>query len=192
MKIKILDDIFEIENDKNKVDEAFKEINELISSSNLQLKGIKIDGLDVYEDYYNCIISNLKNIDIIEVNVEILKEAAYDMLKSTKKYLETVIPKLELLVDAIYKDFNKEVWDKFIEFFDGLDSIINVLDAISKNNKCYGDIDKYALIKEKISIEIKNLSKAFEIGDRVWISDTILYEIKPIFKELQEGINCSL
>lgn len=40
--------------------------------------------------------------------------------------------------------------------------------------------------------EIKDLHRKMGMNDRVWISDIILYEIKPIFKELQEEINCSL
>lgn len=186
MKIKILDNIFEIESEKSKIDEVLKEINEFISSSNLQLDGMKIDEVEIHNDYYGYIIGNLSSIQTIEIYVKTLKEVLNDLLKSTKSYLKRVIPQLELLVEGIYKDFNKEVWNKFIELFDGLDSIVNVLDAISKHNQYYGNIDKYSLIKEKISIEIKNLSKAFEIGDRVWISDIILYEIRLIFEEFME------
>lgn len=192
MKIKILDDIFEIGNEKEKIDTALKEINELLSSSNLQLNGMKINGVEIYKDYYDYIIDNLDSIEIIEVEVKILKETINDLFKSTESYLEIVIPELELLVDGIYKDFNKEVWNKFVELFDGLGSIINVLDTISKNSQLYDNIDRYISIKGKLSVGIKNLSKAFEIGDRVWISDIIIYEIEPVFKELYEEINCSL
>ncbi|WP_196008107.1 hypothetical protein [Clostridium tyrobutyricum] len=188
MKIKILDDIFEIENDKNKVDEAFKEINELISSSGLQLNCIKINEVEIYKNYYDYIINNLANIDIIEVKVKISKEEMSDLLKSAQDYLEIAIPELEFLVDDIYKDFNKQVWDKFIEFFDGLDSIINIIDTISKNNQLDDNIDRYILIKEKLSVGIKNLSKALEIGDRVWITDVIIYEIKLALKDLYAEI----
>lgn len=192
MKIKILDNIFEIENEKSKINEALTEINQFISSLNLQLEGMKINGVEMHKDYYDYIIGNLDSIEIIEVNVKTLKETMDDLLKSTQDYLERAIPELELLVDDIYKDFNKEVWEKFIEFFDGLDSIINILDAISKDNQLYDNVDKYILIKEALSVGIKNLSTALEICDRVWISDIMIYEIKSIFKELYEEINASL
>lgn len=188
MKIKILDDIFEIKNERDKIDKALAEINQFISSSNLQLEGMKINGVEIRKDYYDYIIDNLDSIEIIEMDVKTLKEVMDDLLKSTESYLERAIPELELLVDGIYKDFNKEVWNKFIELFDGLDSIINILDTISKNNQLYDNVDRYILIKEKLSVVIKNLSRAFEIGDRVWISDIIIHEIKLVLEDLYRQI----
>lgn len=183
MRVKVLDNIFEIKNKKTDIDEIFIKIDEFISDLNLQLKDIKVNGLTIYKDYYNYVINNLDNIDIMEINTELSKEFMFNLFKSTESYLENVIPELELLIENMYRGFNKEVWNKFIELFDGLDSIVNVVEILS-DDKQYNDFKRYSLMKEKLSMGIKNLSKAMEVDDRVWISDVIIYEIKVLFQEL--------
>lgn len=183
MRVKVLNNIFEITNKKTDIDEIFIKIDRVIANSNLRLKDIKVNGLTIYEEYYNYVINNLNNIDIIEINTESQKEFMFNLFKSTESYLENVIPELELLIENMYKSFNKEMWNKFIELFDGLDSIVNVVDILS-DDKQYNNSKRYNLIKEKLSVGIKNLSKAMEVDDRVWISDVIIYEIKVLFQEL--------
>ncbi|EET88878.1 hypothetical protein CcarbDRAFT_0701 [Clostridium carboxidivorans P7] len=156
------------------------------------MSGIKVNGIDIENDYNKYITDNLNIIDIIEIVLKTPKEIIDDYLKSTVIYLERMLPKLELLVDDIYLGFSKDLWGKFADFFEGLESITRILEMLCDNKKLYHGIDNCIIIKKKLSEEIKNLSEAFKIEDRVYISDLIIYEIKVTLESLYKEINIIL
>lgn len=192
MKIKILEEIIEIENEQYEIEKVFDNINEIITKSGLNLTEIKIDGIDFYENYNEYIMSNLENIQIIEINLKTTKEIINENLETIISYLERIFPELDLLVDDIYIEFSKELWEKFSQIFDGLEFILKILDILLKNKELYDEVDKYSFIKQEIETEIKHLSEAFEIDDRVYISDIIIYEIKFTLEKLYKEICITL
>lgn len=192
MKIKILEEIIEIENEQYEIEKVFDNINEIITKSGLNLTEIKIDGIDFYENYNEYIMNNLENIQRMEINLKTTKEIINENLETIISYLERIFPELDLLVDDIYIEFSKELWGKFSQIFDGLEFILKILDILLKNKELYDEVDKYSFIKQEIETEIKHLSEAFEIDDRVYISDIIIYEIKFTLEKLYKQICITL
>jgi hypothetical protein len=192
MKIKILGNVIEINNELSEIESAFENLNETIIKSGLNFAEMIIDGSTFYEDYDQYILDNLNNIQLINVILKSTKEILDENLETTLNYLERLFPELDLLVNNIYVEFNKELWTKFSQFFEGLESIMKTLELLLKNSELYNNADRYNLIKQEVDKEIKNLSEAFEIDDRIYISDTIIYEIKPTLEKLYLEIRSTL
>lgn len=69
-------------------------------------------------------------------------------------------------------------------FLDGLESIVEKVHFLLEN---FRESSAFKILGETetfLSSYIKELGKAIEIDDRVFISDLIMYEIKPILENL--------
>ena len=67
MIIHILDKTLEYENKKDILDTMFKEINDIVSGTNLIFSHLIIDDLEVYDDFYDYLLDNIKNIEEVIV-----------------------------------------------------------------------------------------------------------------------------
>lgn len=125
------------------------------------------------------------------MNTEV-KELMNDFLKSIHEYLEKTTPQLDFLVDKFYNDCNQDTWRTFNELLEGLDSISKMFSLLLQYKEYYLNIDEFINLEKTFSDAIKKLAFALENGDRTYILDIIIYELKEIFPKISKEITIVL
>ncbi|CQR70441.1 hypothetical protein SOV_39740 [Sporomusa ovata DSM 2662] len=189
MQIKILDKVYECENQIAAVENVFSQVNELVTQAKLNLGSIVIDGTELYGDYDQYIVEHIEDIKTIIINVRTLKELMDDTLVTIQEYLLRAIPEIDKIVDEFYYEVTPNTWDKFAQLLEGLQFITDSLATISENQEWYYNASQFNLIKQNILRQIAMLQEAMELQDRVKLSDALLYEIIPSFQALNKEIN---
>ena len=78
-----MDKVFE--NKNSEISKVFDYINSNLENKNVFLKSLEIDGIEIYEDYYEYLIENINFIDEVKVNVQNLSELVNDVIYSSYK-----------------------------------------------------------------------------------------------------------
>jgi hypothetical protein len=117
-----------------------------------------------------------------------VEELMHDFLKSINEYIGETVPKLDLLVNEFYLGCNQDTWKHIDDLLEGLETISKMFSLLRRNHEKYSDIDKFTNLESNFSEIIKNFAYALENGDRTYIIDIIIYEIKEIFLEISKEI----
>lgn len=191
MKIHILDKILEYENHIDILDDTFKQINETVTSSNLVFSHLIIDGVEIYDDYYDYFLDNIRNIEEVKVVTKTIKELSQEIILSTIDYLERAIPEIEILSNEFYKAPAKESWDKLADLIEGIKWIMDTFVAIDSNPELKNIVNSYQgwNLYAKDMYSLQELMMDFEeiLGNNDFVStaDILSYEIAPLFKEMK-------
>jgi hypothetical protein len=188
MQIKILDKVYECENQIDAVGTIFDQIQQLLTQSNTSLSSFEIDGVELYSEYDQYIIDHIGSIKIIVINVKTLKELMDDTLNSIQEYTIKAIPAIDKMVNEFYQGVSQDTWDKFSQLLEGLQFIIDSLNTIGDNQDWYYNASQFEVVKQKLLRQIVMLQIAMESQDRVKLSDVLIYEIIPSFKALAKEI----
>lgn len=188
MQIKIFDRVFECDNQIAAVERVFEQVNQILADSDRHLSCLEINGIKVYKDYEQYIMANLDNIKTIVVIIKTLKELVDDAVISMRDYLVRAIPKIETIVDDIYRGMSQDTWSNFSQLLDGLQFIIDTLNVVGKHQDWYFNAEQLISVQQNLLRQIVMLQEAMESQDRVWLSDVLLYEIIPSFQALNKEI----
>lgn len=188
MQIKIMDKVYECENQIVAIENIFSQVNELLIQTKLNLSSIVIDDTELFDDYDQYIVDHIEGIRTITINVKTLKELMDDTLITIQEYLLRAVPEIDKIVDEFYHEVTQNTWDKFAQLLEGLQFITDSLATISENQEWYYNASQFNLIKQNILRQIVMLQEAMEIQDRVKLSDVLLYEITPSFQALNKEI----
>lgn len=188
MEIKILDKIYECENQIAAIENIFDQVNAVLADSKVNISSIEIDGRELYSDYSQYILEHMEDIKTMVVKVKSLKELMDDTLISIQEYVVRAIPEIDTMVDEFYQEVTQNTWDKFGQLLEGLQYITNTLSAISDNKEWYYNASQFEIVSQNILRQIFMLQEAMELQDRVKLSDVLLYEITPSFKALDKEI----
>lgn len=191
MQIKILDQVFECDNQFSEVEDVFNKVSQLLTETKQHISSLEIDGVEVYEDYVQYIMANLDSIDTIVVNMKTLREMLEGALASIQDYLSRAIPEIEILADEFYQGISQNTWEKFAQLFDGLQLIIDSIQVVSEHPELYSNSAKFVEIKDSIIEQLSLLQSALESQDRVSVGDLMLYRLIPSFQMLQGEIAAS-
>ncbi|WP_425058492.1 hypothetical protein SCACP_31460 [Sporomusa carbonis] len=191
MQIKILDKVFECDNQVTAVEGVFEQINQILANSDQHLSCLEIDGVKVYHDYDQYIVANLEDIKTIIVRIKTLKELIDDAIISMQDYLVRAVPEIEATVDEFYQGASQHTWSNFSQLLDGLQFIVDTLNVVSKHQDWYYNAEQLILVKQNLLRQIVMLQEAMESQDRVWLNDVLLYEIIPSFQALNKEIEGS-
>lgn len=188
MRIKILNDIIEIENTKNNLEEAIVTINEIINKSGMILSSIKINTVEIYNDFYECLIDNLDTIEEVDIFLKSKNALIKDSLNSIEEYLERIFVKTDFLIDKLYTEVDVEFWDVFEQYLEGLQSILKILEGVRRNADNIVNFEVFVTIETSIIKIITNLNTSIENGDRTHMIDIIKYELERELKKLNSEI----
>lgn len=192
MQIKILDKVFECENQVAAVEGVFEQINQLLAESSEHVSCFEIDGVEVYQDYDQYIVANLEDIKTIVIKMKPLKDLLGDAFISIQDYLVRAVPEIENLVNEFYQGVSQNTWNKFDQLLEGLQFIMDALNVVSIHPELCSNATQFCQIKDNIVNQISVLQEAMENQDRVSIGDILLYEIIPSFKMLNQEINMNV
>ncbi|MCF6463979.1 hypothetical protein [Clostridium sp. Cult1] len=194
MKIHILDKILEYENNKNILDTMFNEINDTVRDTNLIFSHLIIDGLEIYDDFYDYFLDNIRNIEKVIVVTKTIKRMSEEILLSTVDYLERAIPEIEILSNEFYKTPSRESWKKLMDLIEGIKWIMDTFAAIDSNEQLKNIVNSYEEwnIYAKDIYELNELIIEFEEilenSDFVSTADILSYEIIPLFNNMKEKL----
>lgn len=194
MKIHILDKILEYENHIDILDDTFKQINEMVTSSNLVFSHLIIDGVEIYDDYYDYFLDNIRNIEEVKVVTKTIKELSQEIILSTIDYLERAIPEIEILSNEFYKTPSKESWNKLVDLVEGIKWIMDTFVAIDSNPELKNIVNSYEgwnlYAKDMYSLQelMMDFEEILENSDYISTADILFYEISPLFKEMKEKL----
>lgn len=194
MIIHILDKTLEYENKKDILDTMFKEINDIVSGTNLIFSHLIIDGLEVYDDFYDYFLDNIGNIEEVIVVTKTMKEMSEEILLSTIDYLERAIPEIEILSNEFYKTPSRESWKKLMDLIEGIKWIMDTFAAIDSNEQLknivnsYEEWNTYAKDIYELNELIIEFEEILENSDFVSTADILSYEIIPLFNNMKEKL----
>lgn len=158
------------------------------------MKSLEIDGIEIYEDYYEYFIDNINFIDEVKVNVQNLSELVNDVIYSSYSYTERATPLIEKLSTSFRKGPTEGSWNELDNLFSGIEWILESYSNIDKYSNLnelisnYYIWNEYVVEIEKIRITLPDFLDAVKNKDSVLISDILIYEINPIFQAMNEKL----
>ena len=186
------DNIIEIKNEISEIANILKKIEEAGHENNV-LSHIEVDGIEVYEDYYEYLLDNIKVIEEIRLVSISQEKLIEEVLLSTLEYIKGAIPEIEKLSNSFYKTPNSESWENLGNLFEGINWIIETFSSIDEDKNLSGKIpnreewNKYAHKVYSLSEVIKEMEEGLVNKDNILIADILAYEIVDAFKNM-EGI----
>jgi len=194
MIIHILDKSLEYENKQEVLDTIFKEIDNIVNSANMIFSHLIIDGQEVYNDFYDYFLDNMKNIQEVKVVTRTAKEAFEEILLSTIDYLNRAIPEIEVLSNEFYKTPSRESWGKLGDLLEGVKWIMDtfmIIDAdfdLKNIVNRYEDWNIYAEDIYKLNEILIEFEEILENSDFVSTADILSYEIIPLFNDMKKKL----
>lgn len=194
MKVHILDKTLEYENNIDTIDTIFDEINNIVKNSSKILSYLIVDSIEVYEDFYDYFLDNIKAIEEVKVIALTYEELVNDILISAIKYIRKAQENIEELSNSFYKSPDKESWEDLSDLLGGVSWIINTFASIDKDPRLkeivlsYESWNLYA--QEVFSLQdlLGDFEESLVNNDNVTIADILLYEILPIFEEMEQKL----
>ncbi|ABW20047.1 hypothetical protein [Alkaliphilus oremlandii] len=194
MKINILGTTKEYENSRQQIDDMFEYIEKSIWDSKLILSHLEIDGLEVYSDFSNYFVDNIRNINEVNVITRTEKEMYKENIVSTLDYTERAIPEIEILSNEFYQTPTGDTWNKMIQLIEGLNWIIASFSSIDSKSNLKDLVDDYEewniYAKDIYSLKelVLELDKVIKNNDLVAIGDILAYEVSPLFNQAKETL----
>jgi len=194
MIIHILGKSLEYENKQEVLDTIFKEIDNIVNSANMIFSHLIIDGQEVYNDFYDYFLDNMKNIQEVKVVTRTAKEAFEEILLSTIDYLNRAIPEIEVLSNEFYKTPSRESWGKLGDLLEGIKWIMDtfmIIDAdfgLKNIVNSYEDWNIYAEDIYKLNEILIEFEEMLENSDFVSTADILSYEIIPLFNDMKKKL----
>lgn len=192
MKIHVENQVLEYENKIENIDVILQEIDRIVSNNSKILIHMVMDGSEVYEDFYDYFLDNIRLIKEVKIISLTYMELVDDIMTSTLNYIESSLHLIEELSKDFYKDPDQDAWNDLNDLLGSLSWIINTFTMIDQDKRLqdivydYKDWNLYAkqifLLKD-ILIDFK---RALENGDNITIADILQYEILSIFAEVQK------
>jgi len=194
VKVYIESQILKFGKNIKEIDSIFEEIDNIVNKSSKILSHMVIDSIEVYQDYYDYLLDNIRVIEEVKVITLTYKELVDDILNSTLDYLERTPIIIENLADNFYKNPDNQDWQELNNLLDGISWIMNTFSSIDQDKRLkdiiinYEDWNRYA--KEIFSLRelLVEFEEALSSNDNVSIADILSYEIVPIFIAMKERL----
>lgn len=187
MKVHFQNEIREFENTSRGIDELIENINSFIKESGLVFSHLNIDGVNIYADYEDYMLSELRSIDRVTLVLKTIEEVVVELQQSLSEYLERALPVMQGLSEQFYQGESADSWNSLADLMDGLQWIMGALYTLTQSVK--GDVKEYYLnVIEKIESVLQELLEALEAKDAVSIADIIQYEIVDTLAELRHNV----
>lgn len=190
MKIYVENQTLEYENKVDQIDNILSEIDEIITKEFKTLSHMVIDNFEVYEDYYDYFLDNIRVIEKVEVISLTYKELVDDILISKIDYLENTPSKIEELANTFYKVPDKESWENLTDLLGAVGWVINTFSSIDQDPRLKDSVSNYEdwnlYAKEVFALQeiLGEFEGVLANNDSILIGDILSYEILPNFKDM--------
>ena len=194
MKIYIEEKILEFENSPSELENILESIEITIKESSKLLSHLVVDHVEIYENHGSYLKDNINVIEKIEVITQTYKELVEDILVSTAEYLRRITKTTEGLSDKFYKIPTSDDWNKLKDLLTGVSWIISGFSSIDSDKNLnhvvssYEDWNEYAAVVYSLGDIMQEFEEALANSDNIAIADILLYELQPIFIQMEEKL----
>ena len=184
MRVKILENEFELANHLSAIEQLFMTIEEKLKDTGYAFTSLTIDGVKIETDYILYLSQRINDIQEIVVGVKSFRSLLAEMMASADGYLERARPEVEKLSSEFYQGPTEESWRRFTQLLEGLQWLLETVTAVD----CFHPGDQSRRWGEDFEDKITLLQGALQNSDHVLLGDLLQYEISPLFSALEEEI----
>lgn len=196
VKLKLIVDgnIYFLEKDEEIIEKITDILIDEMKKTNKVIKSFEIDGLELYQDYFEYILDNLNYIENIKVKLITYKELVGETLVGTIDYLQGATEEIVPLSEAFYAEPTKESWDNFSDLLEGLNWIISVFNLIDNDKTLIETLPSYEIwnlyAKDILALNelIPQMNDALNSKDNTLLADLMMYEILPLYEDMREQL----
>ncbi|WP_347451181.1 hypothetical protein [Acetoanaerobium noterae] len=195
MIIKIIDIEKEFKNKESEIPKIFDYINQIINEKNIFLKSMEIDGIEIYDNFYEYFLDKMESINIIEIKIQTLNQLIDDVIYDSWEYIVKAIPLIERLSVSFKKNPTEKSWQELGNLFSGIEWILETYRNIDQYKNLselvpnYYIWNEYVVELEKLKQALPDFFEAINNKDTILIGDVLEYEINPLFESISEKLN---
>lgn len=194
MKLTIDENIYFLEKDGEIIEKIADILTDEMEKTNKVIKFIEVDGLELYQDYFEYILDNLDYIENVNVKLITYKELVGETLLGTIDYLQGAAAEIEPLSEAFYTQPTREAWEEFTDLLEGINWIISVFNLIDNDKSLIETLPSYEVwnlyAKDIFTLNelIPQMNDALNSKDNTLLADLMMYEILPIYDDMREQL----
>lgn len=194
MKLTIDENIYFLEKDGEIIEKIADILTDEMEKTNKVIKFIEVDGLELYQDYFEFILDNLDYIENVNVKLITYKELVGETLLGTIDYLQGAAAEIEPLSEAFYTQPTREAWEEFTDLLEGINWIISVFNLIDNDKSLIETLPSYEVwnlyAKDIFTLNelIPQMNDALNSKDNTLLADLMMYEILPIYDDMREQL----
>ncbi|HHT49388.1 MAG TPA: hypothetical protein GXZ98_08880 [Firmicutes bacterium] len=185
MRVKILDQEWELANHPSSIEELFTKIEEQLNGTGKVFSSLIVDGVEIETDFALYLSQRIDEIQEIEVGLKSFRRLMAETMQSAADYLERACPEVEKLSVEFYRGPANESWSKFEQLLQGLKWLFEAVAAIESYHPGLQSSSGWGV---ELQEKIKLLQEALENTDHVLLGDLLQYEISPSFSALEKEI----
>jgi hypothetical protein len=191
VKLQVLDRVYEFDVESTSAQEMVDAVNDLLMNTEYIYSHLVADGMEVYEEL-GCYLSRIDGGGPQEVVVIVqTKDALYrDVIDSTYQYVVSATPKIAELSQEFYEGGTSHTWCSLQDFIEGLQWILSSYSTLTATHGLSFMVEDnlwrdYSEGINQLKSLIPELMDAVENQDQVLLADLLLYEIHPLFEDMQ-------
>lgn len=195
LKVYIDNQILEFNNDKSGIEKILNEIEKEVTKTSKVLNSLIIDDYEIFSDYYDYFLDNIRVIEKVEVVLLTYKELVNETLSSTLDYLKRTPELIENLANSFYKSSCHKSWSDLDALLEGITWLVESFSTIDSNrnlNDVISDYKSWNLYSRDI-ISLSEILPDFEDAlsnrDNIIIADILSYEIQPKFNTMVDNLS---
>lgn len=195
MIINVIDIEKEFQNKESEIPKIFDYIDQIINKKNVFLKSMEIDGVEIYDNFYEHLLDKMESINKIEVKTQTLNQLIDDVVCDSWEYIVKAIPLIERLSASFKKNPTEKSWQELGNLFSGIEWMletyrnIDQYENLSKLVSNYYIWNEYVVELEKLKQSLPDFFEAINNKDTILIGDILQYEINPLFESISEKLN---
>lgn len=194
MKFIVDGNIYFLEKDEEIIEKIADILTDEMEKTNKVIKSLEIDGLELYQDYFEYILDNINYIESINAKLITYKELVGETLVGTIDYLQGAAEEIVPLSEAFYAEPTKESWDDFSDLLEGINWIISVFNLIDNDKTLIETLPSYEIwnlyAKDILTLNelIPQMNDALNSKDNTLLADLMMYEILPLYEDMREQL----
>lgn len=194
MKLIVDGNIYFLEKDEDIIEKISDILSREVEKKNKIIKSIIIDGIELYQNYFEYIKDNLDYIQEVIVKLITYKQLVEETLYGTVDYLDGAAIEIVPLSEEFYAEPTKESWEKFSDLLEGLNWIISVFNLIDNDKTLIEALPSYEIwnlyAKDVLTLNelIPQMNDALNSNDNTLLADLMMYEILPIYNDMKEQL----
>lgn len=187
MKIIFMDEEVYSGDDKAAIPEILHMVSESISSKGLQFSHLLVDGVEIFENPDEFLLTATNEVERVKIVVTTVNELLADAFISLQGYLTRSIPEISKLSEEFYQNPSDSTWDRLGQLFEGLQWMGQIFSFITKNDSLANYAD-FAYKHLNFHSEIQVISEAVDQKDINLLGDVLSYDFIPRFTSIQKEL----
>lgn len=194
MKLYILDETFELDNNIDSIEKIFDSIRDAVEDTEYNFSYIIADGEEVHNDFEIYIEDNIRTINEIKIVMLTMKEIVRENLVTINDYVERVTPLIKDLSNKFYEDPTSEDWTQLSELLEAISFIFDTLESIDSMSNLNEIISNYETwneyVKEVKSLNeiLRDLNSYINNKETVLIGNLLSNQTIPVFENMKQKL----